>query len=58
MTTNFREANAHLISSLWIFRIVSRRCLRFISCQWPGLGRQLSFEVFSWGLDFMLTSPR
>src|SRR6266481_1529721 len=47
-----------LRSSLWIFRMVSRRCLRFISCQWPGSVRHVSFVVFSCGLGCMLTSLR
>src|SRR5882724_9214715 len=35
-----------LRSSLWIFRVISRRCLRFILCQFLGVGRQLAFLVF------------
>src|SRR5215469_11399303 len=46
---------ARLRSSLWIFRIVSRRCLRFISCQWSSVGWLLVFLFFSSGLGFMLT---
>src|SRR5437879_10963477 len=46
-----------LTSSLWIWRIISRRCLRFISCQWCCVGWLLAFLFFSCGLDFMLTFP-
>src|SRR5438309_6549151 len=42
---------SRLRSSLCIFRIVSRRCLRFISCQWCCV----ALLFFSSGLDFMLT---
>jgi len=31
-----------LMSSLWIFRVISRRCLRFICCQWPCVGPQVA----------------
>src|SRR5205807_4107362 len=44
-------------SSLWIFRIISRRCLRFISCQWCCVGWLVVLFVFSCRLDFMLTFP-
>src|ERR1700745_2828654 len=44
-----------LRSSLWIFRIVSRFCLRFISCQWHCVGWSVAFLFFSCDLDFMLT---
>src|SRR5215472_4689720 len=46
---------SRLRSSLWIFRIVSRRCLRFISCQWCCVGWSVAFLLFSFGVDFMLT---
>src|SRR2546429_2192776 len=42
---------SRLRSSLWIFRMVSRRCLRFISCQWW----LVALLFFSCGLAFMLT---
>src|SRR6516162_63307 len=45
-----RWTSSRLRSSLWIFRIVSRRCLRFISRQWGCLG----WLFFSFGLDSML----
>src|SRR5260370_40290927 len=45
-----------LISSLWIFRIISRRCLRFISFQWPRVEGFVVFWIFSGGLAFILTS--
>src|SRR5690242_21834490 len=48
---------SRLSSSLWIFRIVSRRCLRFISCQWRCVGWFLPLLFFSCGLGFMLTFP-
>src|SRR5208282_1269816 len=44
-----------LSSSLWIFRVISRRCLRFICCQLPCVGRQVAFLGFSSGWGFMLT---
>src|SRR5260370_17541114 len=43
---------SRLSSSLWIFRIVSRRCLRFISRQWGCVG----WLFFSFGLDSMLVA--
>src|SRR5262249_42827038 len=43
-------------SSLWIFRIISRRCLRFISFQWRCVEWLVDFLVFSDGLGFMLAS--
>jgi transposase len=39
---------------LWIFRVISRRCLRFISCQLFSGGRQIAFLFFSGCSDFML----
>src|SRR4029077_16025242 len=48
---------SRLRSSLWIFRIVSRRCLRFISCQWCCVGWLIALLFFSCGLGFMLTFP-
>ena len=54
----FGCTTSKLISSLWICRIVSRRCLRFICCQLPCVGRQVAFLVFSSCLGFMLTCPR
>ena len=42
-----------LRSSLWIFRVISRRCLRFILCQLFGVGRQLAFLFPSTCLGFM-----
>src|SRR6516162_4630268 len=50
-----RWTSSRLRSSLWIFRIVSRRCLRFISCQSRCVGWSVAFLLFSFGLDFMLT---
>src|ERR1700758_4008063 len=47
-----------LRSSLWIFRVISRRCLRFIWCQLFGVGRQLAFLYFSTRLLFMLIFPQ
>jgi len=47
-----------LKSSLWIFRIVSRRCLRFISFQWLRVEGLLVFWISCGGLVFMLTTPR
>src|ERR1700722_19188085 len=44
-----------LRSSLWIFRVISRRCLRFSCCQLPCVGRQVAFLGFSFCLGFMLT---
>src|SRR6516162_7311191 len=49
---------SRLRSGLWIFRIISRRCLRFISCQWCWVGWSMAFLFFSCGLDFMLTFLR
>src|SRR5690349_1966452 len=46
---------SRLRSPLCIFRIVSRRCLRFISCQWCCVGWLVALWFFSSGLDFMLT---
>jgi hypothetical protein len=41
--------------SLWIFRIVSRRCLRFTSFQWLRVeGLLVAFWIFCGGLVFML----
>ena len=51
-------STSKLTSSLWISRIISRRCLRFISCQWRCGGWLVVLVVsivFSRGLDFMLT---
>src|SRR6516225_1308887 len=48
---------SRLIFSHWIFRIVSRRCLRFISCQWRCVRCLVAFLLFSFGLSFMLTFP-
>src|SRR6516162_2436566 len=45
-------------SSLCIFRVISRRCLRFISSQWCCLGWLVAPLFFSSGLDFMVTFPR
>src|ERR1700730_17154877 len=47
-----------LRSSLWIFRVISRRCLRFILCQLLGVGWQLAFWFFSTRLGFMLIFPQ
>src|SRR5215469_8583862 len=44
-------------SSLCIFRIMSRRCLRFISSQWCCVGWLVALLFCSSGLDFMLTFP-
>src|SRR6516225_290274 len=44
-------------SSLCIFRVSSRRCLRFISSQWCCLGWLVAPLFFSSGLDFMVTFP-
>jgi hypothetical protein len=41
-----------LISSLWICRIISRRCLRFISFQWPRVEGFVAFWILSGGLAF------
>src|SRR2546429_178571 len=49
---------AKLRSSLWIFRIISRRCLRFILYQLFGVGRQLALLSFSPRLGFMLIFPQ
>src|SRR5437660_4804729 len=46
---------SRLRSSLCIFRIISRRCFRFISCQWRCVGWLVAFLFFSCGLGFMLT---
>ena len=46
-----------LRSSLWIFRVISRRCLRFIWCQLFGVGRQIAFLFFCDCLDFMAHLP-
>src|SRR4030095_5027329 len=43
-----------LRSSLWIFRVISRRCLRFIWCHLFCVGRQIAFLFFCGCLDFML----
>src|SRR6266704_3230662 len=48
---------SRLRSSFCIFRIISRRCLRFISCQWCCVGWLVALLFFSCGLDFMLTFP-
>jgi hypothetical protein len=37
--------------------LISRHCFRFISCQGLGVGGSVTFSVFFWGLDFMLSSP-
>jgi hypothetical protein len=50
--------HSKLRSSLWIFRIVSRRCLRFISFQWLRVEGLVVFWMFCGGLVFMLTFPR
>src|SRR5437867_11589665 len=42
-------------SSLCTFRTISRRCLRFISCQWCCVGWLVALLFCSSGLDFMLT---
>src|SRR5438034_7996994 len=46
---------SRLRSSFCIFRIISRRCLRFISCQWCCVGWLVALLFCSSGLDFMLT---
>src|SRR5229473_3294269 len=46
---------SRLRSSLWIWRVISRRCLRFISCQWCCVGWLVALLFCSSGLDFMLT---
>src|SRR6516162_2856283 len=46
---------SRLRSWLCTFRIISRRCLRFISRQWCCVGWSVAFLFFSCGLDFMLT---
>src|SRR5436853_425997 len=46
---------SRLMSSFCIFRIISRRCLRFISCQWCCVGWLVALLFCSSGLDFMLT---
>src|SRR6266699_3321216 len=43
-----------LRSSLWSFRVNSRRCLRFIACRLFCVGRQIAFLFFSCCLGFML----
>src|SRR5438034_7376108 len=48
---------SRLRSPLCILRIISRRCLRFISCQWCCVGWLVALLFFSCGLDFMLTFP-
>jgi hypothetical protein len=40
-----------------IWRVISRRCLRFISCQWRCVGWLVVLFVLSRGLDFMLAFP-
>src|SRR6266699_6085921 len=50
-----QHALARLRSSFCIFRIISRRCLRFISCQWCCVGWLVALLFCSSGLDFMLT---
>lgn len=42
-----------LRSSLWIFRVISRRSLRFMWCQLFCNGRQIAFLFFCGCLDFM-----
>src|SRR5712691_12774900 len=46
---------SRLRSSLWIWRVISRRCLRFISCQWCCVGWLVALLFCSSGLDFVLT---
>src|SRR6266481_5266496 len=46
-----------LRSSLWIFRVISRRCLRFILCQLLGVGWPLAFWFFSTRLGFHANLP-
>src|ERR1700687_1912726 len=46
-----------LSSSLWIFRVISRRCLRFILCQLFGVGRPLAFLFLSTCLSFNANLP-
>src|SRR5882672_6407240 len=48
---------SRLRSSVCIFRIISRRCLRFISCQWCCVGWLVALLFCSSGLGFMLTFP-
>src|SRR6266566_2270982 len=50
-----RCITSRLRSSLWIWSVISRRCLRFISCQWCCVGWLVALLFFSSGLDFMLT---
>src|SRR5258707_14228259 len=47
-----------LRSSLWIFRVISRRCLRFLLCHLFGGGWQLAFWFFLLALGFMLIFPQ
>src|SRR5437667_12647342 len=46
---------SRLRSSLWIFRMVSRRYLRFISCQCCCAGWLVALLFFSCGSALMLT---
>src|SRR4029077_16103968 len=46
---------SRLRSSVCIFRIISRRCLRFISCQWCCVEWSVVFLFFSCRLGFILT---
>ena len=48
--------NCKVRSSLWIFRIVSRRCLRFIWCQLGWVDWPVAFGAGSFGVAFMVTS--